>query len=38
LPARHGSRSVTAMANATTNFQHIEEEEEEEEEAAAVAA
>jgi hypothetical protein len=36
LPARHGSRSVTAMANATTNFQHIEEEEEEE--AAAVAA
>jgi hypothetical protein len=36
LPARHGSRSVTAMANATTNFQHIEEEEEEE--AAALAA
>jgi hypothetical protein len=35
LPARHGSRSVTAMANATTNFQHIEEEEEEE---AALAA
>jgi hypothetical protein len=35
LPACHGSRSVTAMANATTNFQHIEEEEEDDEEAAA---
>jgi hypothetical protein len=35
LPARHGSRSVMAMANATTNFRHIEEEEEEEEEAVA---